>query len=105
VAGYEIRITAAAAEELEALPRKMDRQAVVERILALGEEPRPSGCVKLSGVDPLYRVRQGSYRILYTIEDDRLVIVVIRIVDRKEACRRTRRNRPIERTRPFGSRR
>lgn len=105
MAGFEIRITSAAAKELDALPRKRDRQAVANRILALAEEPRPSGCVKLSGVDPLYSVRQGPYRIVYTIEDDQLVIVVIRIVDRKEAYRKGRRTRSLQRTRPFGPRR
>lgn len=101
MAGYELRITAAAAKELDALPRKKDRQAVVARILALAEEPRPPGCVKLSGVAELYRVRQGRYRILYTIEDDRLVVVVIRIVDRKEAYRKRRQERSSRRSRRF----
>ena len=105
MAGYDIRITSAAAKELDALPRKKDRQAVTDRILALADEPRPSGCVKLSGVEPLYRVRQGPYRIVYAIEDDQLVIVVIRIADRKEAYRRTHRPRSPQRTRPFGPRR
>lgn len=105
MAEYELRITAAAAKELDALPRKKDRQAVVDRILALGEEPRPPGCVKLSGLEELYRVRQGPYRIVYAIEDDRLVVIVIRIVDRKEAYRKARRTRSLLRTRPLGPRR
>ena len=101
--GYEIRITDAAAKELDALPRRKDRQAVVSRILRLAEDPRPPGCMKLSGHEELYRVRQGPYRIVYTIEDDRLVVIVIRVADRKEAYRETRRTRSLERTRPFGS--
>ena len=106
MAGYELRITAAAAKELDALPRKKDRQAVVARIRALADEPRPPGVVKLSGEEPLYRIRQGPHRIVYTIEDDRLVVVVIRIVDRKEAYRKTRGTpRSQQRTRPFGPRR
>lgn len=105
MAEYELRITAAAVKELDALPRKKDRQAVVDRILALAEEPRPPGCVKLSGLEELYRVRQGPYRIVYAIEDDRLVIIVIRIVDRKEAYRKARRTRSLQRTRPFRPRR
>jgi len=103
VDGYEIRITDAAAKELDALPRRKDRQAVVSRILRLAEDPRPPGCMKLSGHEELYRVRQGPYRIVYTIEDDRLVVIVIRVADRKEAYRETRRTRSLERTRPFGS--
>ena len=105
MAGYELRITAAAAKELDALPRKKDRLAVVGRILALAEEPRPPGCVKISGEAALYRVRQGPYRIVYAIEDDRLVVIVIRIADRKEVYRKRRRPRSRQRTRPFGPRR
>ncbi len=105
MAEYDLRITAAAAKELDALPRKKDRQAVVVRIRALAEEPRPPGCVKLSGVEGLYRVRQGPYRIVYTIEDDRLVVIVIRVADRKEAYGKGRRSRSLQRTRSFGPRR
>jgi mRNA interferase RelE/StbE len=105
VAGYDLRISASAAKELDALPRKKDRQAVVSRILALAEEPRPPGCVKLSGVGDLFRVRQGRYRIVYTIEDDRLVVVVVRIADRKEVYRKARRAGSPQRTWPFRSRR
>ncbi len=102
MAGYELRITAVAAKELDGLPRRKDRRAVVGRILALAEEPRPSGCVKLSGGQELYRVRQGRYRIVYAIEDDHLVVIVIRIADRKEVYRKGRRTRSPGRTRPFG---
>lgn len=91
MAEYELRITAAAAKELEALPREKDRQAVVSRILAPAEQPRPPGCVKLSGVEDMYRVRHEPYRIVYTIEDDQLVVIVIRIADRKEVYGRGRR--------------
>lgn len=104
MAGYEIQITDAAAKELDALPRRKDRQAVTSRILGLAEEPRPPGCLKLSGHEELYRVRQGPYRIVYTIEDDRLVVIVIRVADRKEAYREVRRTRSLQRTRPFGPR-
>ena len=103
--GYELRISATAAKELDALPRKKDRQAVVSRILALAEEPRPPGCVKLSGVEDLFRVRQGRYRIVYTIEDDRLVVVVVRIADRKEVYRKGPRTGSPKRMFPFRRRR
>jgi mRNA interferase RelE/StbE len=105
VGGYEIRITDAAAKEIDTLPRKKDRQAVVGRILGLAEDPRPPGYMKLSGHEALYRIRQGPYRIVYTIEDDCLVVIVIRVADRKEAYRATRRTRSLQRTRPFRPRR
>ncbi len=103
--GYEIRITAKAAKELDGLPRKADRAAVVRRILALADDPRPPGCRKLSGVDDLYRIRQGPYRIVYAVEDDRLIVIVVRIADRKEAYRPGLRKPAAEHTRPRPRRR
>lgn len=103
MAAYELRITAAAAKDLDSLPRKKDRQAVVARIRALADDPRPPGCVKLSGLEALYRVRQGRYRILYSIKDRQLVIVIIQIADRKDVYRRKRRASAPGRTRRFRS--
>ncbi len=86
MAGYTLLIKASAAKEIERLPTKKLRRAIVARIRALVEDPRPPGCVKLSGADK-YRIRYGSYRILYRIEDDRLVVVVVRVAHRKTAYR------------------
>lgn len=82
MAKYKLRIKKSAAKELEAIPRKADRQRIISRIKSLANDPRPSGCKKLSGLER-YRLRQGSYRIIYAIEDDELVIYVIKIGDRK----------------------
>jgi mRNA interferase RelE/StbE len=79
-------MTRSAAKELEGVPRK-DRQRIVRRIEALAAEPRPAGAEKLSG-DDKYRIRQGDYRILYEIQDAQLVVVVVRIGNRREVYRR-----------------
>lgn len=86
MARYKLRIKQSAAKELEAVPRKSDRQRIVARITALAENPRPTGCKKLSGFER-YRIRQGTYRIVYAIEDDRLVVYVVKIADRKSVYR------------------
>jgi mRNA interferase RelE/StbE len=86
VAKYKLRIKKSAAKELEAIPRKSDRRRIVSRIEALAENPRPNGCKKLSGSER-YRIRQGSYRVVYAIEDDLLVIYVVKIADRKSVYR------------------
>ena len=83
---YRLVIKASAAKEIERLPTKKLRRAIIARIRALAEDPRPPGCVKLSGADK-YRVRHGAYRILYRIEDDRLIVVVVRVAHRKAAYR------------------
>ena len=85
MANYNVRITGSAAKELEAL-QKPDRQRIVERIRSLATNPRPPGAEKLSGHDK-YRIRQGNFRILYTIHDNELIVVVIKIGDRKDVYR------------------
>ena len=86
MAKYKLRIKKSAAKELEAISRKADRRRIVSRIEALAENPRPDGCRKLSGSER-YRVRQGTYRIVYAIEDKQLVVYVFKIADRKSVYR------------------
>ena len=86
MARYKLRIKKSAAKELEAISRKSDRKRIVSRIEALADNPRPDGCKKLSGSER-YRIRQGPYRIVYAIEDEQLVVYVIKIGDRKSVYR------------------
>jgi len=82
---YEILIRRSAEKEIRDLPREV-RVRVVQRIRALASSPRPPGCEKLAGRDA-YRIRVGLYRVVYTIEDRRLVIEVVRVAHRKEVYR------------------
>ena len=86
MAKYRLSIKPSARKELVAVATKKDRQRIVRLIQSLAEEPRPPGCQKLSGYDR-YRVRQGNYRILYQIQDNELIIVVVRIGHRREVYR------------------
>lgn len=86
MASYRVFIRASAAKEIERLPTKKLRRAIVTRIRSLADAPRPPGCVKLSGADK-YRLRQGAYRILYEIVDARLIVTVVRVAHRKGAYR------------------
>ena len=86
MASYRLFLKPSAAKEIEAIPTKKDRQRVITRIRSLATDPRPPGCQKLSGAEK-YRVRQGRYRILYTVEDDRLIVFVVRVGDRKDVYR------------------
>jgi mRNA interferase RelE/StbE len=85
VANYSVRIKRSAAKELEAVPAK-DRRRIVSRIEGLATDPRPPGSEKLSGEDK-YRLRQGNYRILYEIVDQELIVIVVRIGDRRDVYR------------------
>lgn len=82
MAKYELRIKKSAAKELEAVSRKADRQRLVQRIQSLADDPRPPGCKKLSGSNK-YRIRQGNYRVVYSVEDNKLIVYVVKIGDRK----------------------
>lgn len=86
MARFKLLVKPSAIKEIEAIPTKSDRRRVVARIRSLADDPRPHGCQKLSGADK-YRLRQGRYRILYRIEDDRLVVIVVRVAHRKDAYR------------------
>ena len=86
MARYSIRIKKTARKELVAIGTKADRRKITKRILSLADDPRPAGSMKLSGRDR-YRLRQGNYRVLYTVEDRVLVIQVIKIGHRKNVYR------------------
>ena len=87
MARYRILVKTSAAKEIEKISNRNDRRRVVSRIQSLANEPRPSGCEKLSGQDR-YRVRQGVYRIVYSVEDDRLIVHVVKVGHRRDVYRR-----------------
>ena len=82
MAKYKIEIKKSAIKELESIPSK-DLKRIVEKIKLLAENPRPSGCLKLSG-EERYRIRQGKYRILYAIKDDILTVYIVKVGHRKD---------------------
>lgn len=86
MASYRLLIKPSAVEEIESAPKK-DRLRLVKRIQDLSSDPRPPGCEKLSGHDDKYRVRQGMYRIIYTISDVDLEICIVKVGHRKEVYR------------------
>jgi mRNA interferase RelE/StbE len=85
VANYSLRIKRSAAKELESLPLK-DRRRIVQRIRGLASAPRPIGAEKLSGEEK-YRVRQGDYRILFTIDDAERAVMIVKIGQRGDVYR------------------
>ena len=86
MASYRIEVSATAERQIRKLPRA-DQVRVVRSIRALGADPRPAGCRRLSGHDDVFRVRIGRYRVLYSIEDRRLIIIVLKVGDRKDVYR------------------
>ena len=80
---YKIEIARSALKELAKLPVKEARK-VTKEIVKLEKEPRPRGCVKLTGSSNEYRIRIGNYRVLYTIQDRILKITVFKVGNRKD---------------------
>ncbi len=83
MASYRLLFKKSVARDLRKLPGK-DLVAILKRIDALAEDPRARGCKKLAGAD-YYRVRLGSYRIIYEIRDSELVVQVVRVAHRSSA--------------------
>lgn len=84
---YKVELTDEAAEQIEALPKKIASQ-VIRKIEALGTEPRPTQAKRLAEHEHLYRVRSGDYRILNQIEDSKLLVLVVKVGNRRDVCRR-----------------
>ena len=83
---YRIELTPAAGRDFKRLPRA----AVVRlapRLDALADDPRPAGVLPMTGMHGYYRLRVGDYRIIYKVEDARLLVLVIRVANRREAYR------------------
>ena len=87
MAGYRLLIKPSAGKELEAVGQKKDRRRIVNRIAALAAEPRPAGCEKLAGAEARYRLRQGQFRIVYTVDDAARTVEVVKVGHRREVYR------------------
>jgi mRNA interferase RelE/StbE len=85
MARYELRFRSGVAKDLRGIPRA-DVARIIARIESLREEPRPPGCERLSAQER-YRVRQGSYRILYSINDPERFVDVVKVGHRREVYR------------------
>lgn len=86
MARYELRVRPSVAKDLRGVP-KAEVKRILTRIEGLRDDPRASGCEKLSGVE-VYRVRHGVVRIVYEVHDESVVVEVIRVGHRGEVDRR-----------------
>jgi mRNA interferase RelE/StbE len=86
MARYELRVKPSVAKDLRGIA-KADVRRILGRMDALREDPRAPGCEKLAGQSELYRVRQGVYRIVYTIDDALVIVEVVKVGHRGEVYR------------------
>ena len=85
MARYEVRILPSVRKDLRGLPKR-DVQRILTRMESLATDPRPDDCRKLTGRE-LYRVRSATYRTLYEIHDDDIVVVVVKVGHRRDVYR------------------
>ncbi|MGD9040075.1 MAG: type II toxin-antitoxin system RelE/ParE family toxin [Desulfobacteraceae bacterium] len=85
MAAYKLFFKKSVQKDLNAIP-EADLRRILQRIEGLSENPRPAGCEKLTGQER-YRLRQGRYRILYSIQDDELTVWGVKVGHRKDIYR------------------
>jgi mRNA interferase RelE/StbE len=85
MASYKVKIKNSAQKEIRKLPSKELRDKVVSIISSLYINPVPDESKKIKGSNNIYRIRQGTYRIIYQIYKNELLIMVIRVRHRKNA--------------------
>ena len=85
MAKYEVRFRKSVSKDLDPIPKK-DVQRIITAIASLADDPRPPQSRKLSGSEK-YRLRCGVYRVLYEIQDDVLVVYVVKVGHRKDVYR------------------
>ena len=85
MAAYKIFFKKSVEKDFKVIPKR-DLVKILERIETLAEDPRLPGFEKLSGQQK-YRLRQGRYRILYSVQDDELTIWVVKVGHRKDIYR------------------
>lgn len=87
MAEYRLQFKTSAAKELATVGTQADRNRIIARIRDLSIDPRPRGCEKLAGYSDRYRIRQGNFRVVYLIDDQRREVTVYKVADRKNVYR------------------
>ena len=83
---YHVELTSSAARSLRKLKRSV--QVRIGHVIdSLARDPRPHGAIRLSGEEDLYRIRSGDYRVIYSIADNVLIVLVIAIGHRRDVYR------------------
>jgi mRNA interferase RelE/StbE len=83
---YRVSFAPAALRQFRKLPVAVQRR-LSPHIDALADNPRPPGVVKLSGISDIYRVPVGDYRVVYEIQDVVLIVLILKIGNRREVYR------------------
>lgn len=86
MAAYRIEVARTAEKQIRALGRP-DQERVLRAIRGLATDPFPDGCRKLKGYEDVFRLRVGTFRVLYSVESRRVVIIILRVARRRDVYR------------------
>lgn len=86
MARYKVEISRTAEKQLRKLGAS-DRRRVVHALIELGDDPHPPGSRKLNGYTDVFRIRVGTFRVLYSVEGRKLIVIILKIGHRKEVYR------------------
>ncbi len=86
MANYKVFFKVSVQKDLASIPTK-DRERILNRIKRLEGNPRPPSCEKLAGSGAKYRLRQGRYRIVYSVDDTEHVVCIVKVARRKDIYR------------------
>ena len=83
---YRVDVSATAERQIRKL-EVSDQVRVLRAIKQLADDPRPRGCRKLQGYDDIFRIRVGTFRVIYSVESDRLVVIILKVGNRRDIYR------------------
>ncbi len=86
MASYRIEVSATAEKQIRKLPVD-DQVRVLRAIQHLALENHPSGCRKLQGYEDVFRIRVGRYRVIYSVESGRLIVIILKVGHRRDVYR------------------
>ena len=86
MARYRVEVSRTAEKQLRKL-EVVDRRRVVRALIGLGEDPHPPGSRRLSGYTDVFRIRVGVFRVLYSVEGRKLIVIILKLGHRKDVYR------------------
>jgi mRNA interferase RelE/StbE len=87
VDGFRLNIKPSAVKELQAIADKATLARLIERIKSFSVQPRPSGSEQLAGRSSLFRIRQGNYRVIFSVDDRFRVVDILKVGHRRDLYR------------------
>ena len=86
MASYEIEVSQTAEKQIRKLAHEPQLR-ILRAIQNLAQDPRPPGCRKLKGYDDVFRIRVGMFRVIYSVEDRRITVVILKVGNRRQVYR------------------